>query len=82
MNESIIYSFLLLVSLGVLASILLYIISKTFYVYEDAMIAKVDELLPAANCAGCGSPGCKAFAEKLVKNEDISDLFCPVGGNE
>ena len=38
--------------------------------------------LPAANCAGCGSPGCKAFAEKLVNTEDISDLFCPVGGNE
>ena len=82
MNESILYSILLLVSLGVLASVLLYIVSKTFYVYEDAMIAKVDELLPAANCAGCGSPGCKAFAERLVKSEDISDLFCPVGGNE
>ena len=82
MNESILYSILLLVSLGVLASVVLYIVSKTFYVYEDAMIAKVDELLPAANCAGCGSPGCKAFAERLVKSEEISDLFCPVGGNE
>jgi Na+-translocating ferredoxin:NAD+ oxidoreductase RNF subunit RnfB len=45
------------------------------------LIAEVEEILPAANCAGCGSPGCKSFAEKLVNTEDISDLFCPVGGN-
>ncbi|HEX9600492.1 MAG TPA: Fe-S cluster domain-containing protein [Mariniflexile sp.] len=81
MSNSILYSVLLLASLGVIAAIVLYVVSKKFYVYEDPLIAKVDELLPAANCGGCGSPGCKAFAEKLVKTDDISELFCPVGGN-
>lgn len=81
MSNSILYSVLLLASLGVIAAIVLYVVSKKFYVYEDPLIAKVDEILPAANCGGCGSPGCKAFAEKLVKTEDISELFCPVGGN-
>lgn len=81
MSESVLYSVLLLVSLGSIAAIVLYIVSKKFYVYEDPLIAEVEELLPAANCGGCGSPGCKSFAEKLVKSEDISDLFCPVGGN-
>ena len=81
MSNSILYSVLLLASLGIIAAIVLYVVSKKFYVYEDPLIAKVDEILPAANCGGCGSPGCKAFAEKLVKTEDISELFCPVGGN-
>jgi len=82
MTLSILYSALLLSAIGVVAAIILYIVSKKFYVYEDPLIAEVEEILPAANCAGCGSPGCKAFAEKLVATEDISELFCPVGGND
>ena len=80
--DSVLYSALLLASLGMLASLVLYFVSRRFRVYEDPLIAEVEELLPAANCAGCGSPGCRSFAEKLVSSEDISDLFCPVGGNE
>ena len=82
MSDSVLYSVLLLVSLGVIAAIVLYIVSKKFYVYENPLISEVDEILPAANCGGCGSPGCKAFAEKLVNSDDISELFCPVGGND
>lgn len=82
MTLSIIYSALLLSAIGVVAAIILYIVSKKFYVYEDPLIAEVEDILPAANCAGCGSPGCKAFAEKLVGTDDISELFCPVGGND
>ena len=81
MTASILYSVLMLSSLGIIAAMVLYIVSKKFYVYENPLIAEVEDLLPAANCAGCGSPGCKSFAEKLVNTEDISDLFCPVGGN-
>lgn len=82
MIVSVLYSVFLLVSLGTVAAVVLYIVSKKFYVYENPLIAEVDEILPGANCAGCGSPGCKSFAEKLVNTEDISDLFCPVGGND
>ena len=82
MTDSILNSVLLLTSLGIIAAIVLYIVSKKFYVYEDPLIAEVEDILPAANCGGCGSPGCKAFAEKLVNSEDISSLFCPVGGND
>ena len=82
MIESIINSVILLTPLGIVAALVLYVVSKKFYVYEDPLISEVEELLPAANCAGCGSPGCRAFAEKLVATDDISDLFCPVGGND
>jgi Na+-translocating ferredoxin:NAD+ oxidoreductase RNF subunit RnfB len=80
MPNSVLHSILLLTSLGGIAAIILYMVSKKFYVFENPLIAEIDELLPAANCGGCGSPGCKAFAEKLVNTEDIADLFCPVGG--
>lgn len=82
MSESILNSIYLLTALGIVAALVLYVVSKKFYVYEDPLIAEVEDILPAANCGGCGSPGCKAFAEKLVSTEDISDLFCPVGGND
>lgn len=82
MIYSILYSAMLLSSIGVVAAVVLFVVSKKFYVYEDPLIAEVDEVLPAANCGGCGSPGCKAFAEKLVETDDISELFCPVGGND
>jgi len=82
MSDSVLYSVFLLVSLGMIAAIVLYVVSKKFYVYENPLIGEVDDILPAANCGGCGSPGCKAFAEKLVSTDDISELFCPVGGND
>lgn len=82
MIYSVLYSAILLSSIGIVASVVLFVVSKKFYVYEDPKIAEVDEILPAANCGGCGSPGCKAFAERLVNSDDISDLFCPVGGND
>ena len=82
MSDSVLYSVFLLVSLGMIAAIVLYVVSKKFYVYENPLISDVDDILPAANCGGCGSPGCKAFAEKLVNTDDISELFCPVGGND
>ena len=82
MTESILYSVALLTPLGTAAALVLYVVSNKFYGYEDPLISEVEELLPAANCAGCGSPGCRSFAEKLVATDDISDLFCPVGGND
>ncbi|MFO7672413.1 MAG: (Fe-S)-binding protein [Lutibacter sp.] len=82
MTTAVLNSILLLASLGIIAAVVLYAVSKKFYVYENPLIADVEELLPGANCAGCGLPGCKAFAEMLVNTEDISNLFCPVGGNE
>ncbi len=71
---------LTLAGLGALAAVILYLASQKFKVFEDPRIDQVEEALPAANCGGCGFPGCRAFAEALVKADDISDLNCPVGG--
>ncbi len=82
MNNIVIITVTSLSSLGILASIILYIAAKKFKVHEDPRIDEVEDVLPAANCGGCGFAGCRAFAEALVKRDDISDLYCPVGGNE
>ena len=71
------------ISLGVIALVLaaiLYIASKKFAVYSDPRIAKVAEVLPQANCGGCGYPGCNGFAEACVKAGSLEGKLCPVGG--
>ena len=82
MSQIIIYTILTLVGIGATAAIILYFVARKFKVYEDPRIDEVEEALPAANCGGCGFPGCRNFAETLVKSESWDDLFCPVGGNE
>ncbi len=71
------------ISLGAIALVLaaiLYAASKKFAVYEDPRIALVNEVLPQANCGGCGYPGCGGFADACVKAENLEGKFCPVGG--
>ena len=69
------------ISLGAIALVLaavLYVASKKFAVYEDPRIAQVSEVLPQANCGGCGYPGCSGFADACVKAGSLDGKFCPV----
>lgn len=68
--------------LGILAAIVLYFVAQKFKVEEDPRIDEVEKMLPGANCGGCGFAGCRGMADALVKNDDISELFCPVGGGD
>ncbi|MFO7940788.1 MAG: Fe-S cluster domain-containing protein [Bacteroidales bacterium] len=82
MSTTIIYTIISLSAIGAVAAIILYVVAQKFKVYEDPRIDQVEEALPAANCGGCGYPGCRGFAEALVKADDLSELYCPVGGND
>ena len=66
--------------IGAVGAIILYAASKKFEVYEDPRIAQVQEVLPAANCGGCGYPGCSGFATACVGADTLEGLFCAVGG--
>ena len=71
------------ISIGVIAlvaALVLYLASKKFAVYEDPRIAQVAEVLPQANCGGCGYPGCSGLASAIVKAGSLEGKFCPVGG--
>ncbi len=67
--------------LTLLLSVLLIIANKKLYVYEDPRIDIVDEMLPHANCGACGYPGCRPFAEALVKGETLP-AKCTVSSEE
>lgn len=82
MDQVLIFTIATLCALGVLAAIVLYFVAQKFKVYEDPRIDSVEGMLPGANCGGCGFPGCRGLADALVKNDDISALYCPVGGGD
>lgn len=79
----ILYAVIALGALGLVAAVLLNLASRKFAVKEDPRIAQVSEVLPQANCGGCGFPGCSGFAAACVTAADAGSLegkFCPVGG--
>ena len=76
----ILISVITLGAIGAFAAIILYLVAKKFYVYEDPRIDEVEAILPSANCGACGYPGCRGFAEACVKADDFSGLNCPPGG--
>ena len=71
-------------SVGLIAALVLFFTAKKFAVKEDPRIGQVNEVLPGANCGGCGFPGCGGMASACVKAADeageLGSLFCPVGG--
>lgn len=82
MNEITLISVLSLSSIGLVAAVVLFLVASKFKVLEDPRIDVVSDLLPGANCGGCGLAGCRAFAEAIVKAESLSGLNCPPGGND
>ena len=70
---------------GLISAVVLFVASKKFAVYEDPRIGQVGEVLPQANCGGCGYPGCSGFAAACVKASEsgsLSDLNCAPGGQK
>lgn len=48
---------------------------------RDPVADRIDELLPQTQCAQCGYPGCRPYAEAIARGEaDINR--CPPGGED
>lgn len=80
----ILVSVLALGTMALVASAVLYVCSRKFAVKTDPRVAQILDLLPKANCGGCGMAGCQAMAETMVKKADSGDNnfpYCPVGGD-
>ena len=79
MSSIILISVLVLGGAGIVAAVILYFVASKFKVFEDPKIDEVEEILPSANCGGCGFPGCRAFAEATAKkakeDHDLEGLF-------
>ncbi len=64
-------------ALGLILAAVLAVANRWLFVLEDPRIDDVEDLLPKANCGACGSPGCRPFAEQLVKGE-VDPGLCTV----
>lgn len=66
---------------GLFIGLFLGFAAKTFEVEVDEREIKVRELLPGANCGGCGYPGCDGLAAAIAKGEAPANA-CPVANKE
>ena len=64
--------------LGVAFGGLLAFASQKFEVKNDPRADGINAVLPAANCGGCGYPGCMNYAIAVAKGEAVNK--CTVGG--
>ena len=78
---TIINSILVLGVMGLIFGAILAYASKKFAVKVDERIDSILEVLPGANCGGCGFPGCAGLASAIVEGKAPVN-GCPVGGSE
>ena len=70
-----------MVCLGLALATVLAVASRKLFVYEDPRIDEVEDMLPHANCGACGFPGCRPFAEAVVRGE-VAPSTCSVNSAE
>lgn len=67
--------------IGLILGCVIGVAAKVFFVETDPRIEVVTEMLPGANCGGCGKAGCADFAKAVVASEATPDE-CPVNSPE
>ncbi|MBN2527470.1 MAG: RnfABCDGE type electron transport complex subunit B [Deltaproteobacteria bacterium] len=72
---------LVLCGVGLVMAILLAIGRKAFAVEVDRKLELLMDIMPGANCGGCGFPGCSGYANALVQGS-ASPTACPPGGDD
>lgn len=71
----------MLAGMGLVAGLGLGLAARAFAVDVDPRREQVNDLLPGANCGGCGFAGCNDFAGAVVEGKTGAD-GCPAGGSE
>jgi len=75
----ILYAAIILGGAGLVCGLLLAVAAKYLAVEVDERAEAITELLPGANCGGCGYAGCAAYAAAVVAGEAAPDC-CSAGG--
>lgn len=65
--------------LALVAGVALSYASRSLPARASGLVDEVDKLLPQTQCAQCGFPGCRPYAEAIVDNGAAINL-CPPGG--
>lgn len=69
-----------MIAMAVIFSYILGWANKAFHVEVDYTVEKIIEVLPGANCGGCGYVGCGEYAEAVAAG-DAPVNKCTVGGD-
>lgn len=81
MNGILIISAVSMGGIGAALALFLAYADKKFHVEEDPALEAIAGILPNTNCGGCGYPGCRMLAEKLLAGE-VPPTACVAGGND
>lgn len=79
--NNVLYAVLVLGILGAAFGLVLAFAAKKFAVNKDVREELISEVLPGANCGGCGFAGCASYAAAVVSGGAAANL-CAVGGSE
>lgn len=67
--------------LCLLIGYVLAVTARRFDTDQSSVVEKINRLLPQTQCAQCGYPGCRPYAEAI--DSDSADINqCPPGGDE
>ena len=67
--------------LALLAGLALSYASRSLPADSGDLIEQVNELLPQTQCAQCGYPGCRPYAQAIV-DDGVAINLCPPGGDD
>ncbi len=70
-----------LCGIGLAMALLLAVGKRAFAVEVDPRFEQLMDVIPGANCGGCGLPGCSGYASALLAGTAAPDA-CPPGGAE
>lgn len=72
---------IIFLAFGALAGVLLLVASKLLAVKTDETASKILEVLPGANCGGCGYSGCEGYANAIATKGAPVNLCKPGGAD-
>ena len=78
--SAIIIAVVVVTVIGIICAVVLAVASKVMFVPVDERVTQLSEVLPGANCGGCGFPGCDGYAAALVEDPDLPLTLCAAGG--
>lgn len=67
--------------LALLAGLALSYASRTLPADSGELVEQVNDLLPQTQCAQCGYPGCRPYAQAIV-DDGVAINLCPPGGDD
>ena len=81
MGMAILTAVAIITALALAAGLILSLASRRLPGDPDLIIEEVNALLPPTQCAQCGYPGCRPYAEAVATGKAAINL-CPPGGED